>query len=129
MEVFLNGKYLPAADAVVPLNDRGFLLGDGLFETARVAGGQPFRFAQHLERLSRGADFLKIKLPFTPKEIQKFAVQLIGKNNLAEAVLRLTLTRGAGTRGYSIKGADQPTLAMTLHPLPPHNPDEPLQWS
>ena len=129
MIVFLNGKFLPEADAVVPLNDRGFLLGDGLFETMRVANGRPFRCAQHLERLTRGADFLKIKLPFTPKEIQKFAVQLIGKNNLAEAVLRLTLTRGAGTRGYSIKGADQPTLAMTLHPLPPHNPDEPLQWS
>ena len=120
---------MPAADAVVSLNDRGFLLGDGLFETARVAGGKPFRFAQHLERLSRGADFLKIQLPFTPKEIQKFAAQLIEKNNLPEAVLRLTLTRGAGARGYSIKGADQPTLALTLHPLPPTNPDEPLQWS
>lgn len=127
--VFLNGRFLPEADAVVPLTDRGFLLGDGLFETVRVAGGQPFRFAQHLERLSRGADFLKIKLPFTPKEIQQFAAQLIGKNNRPEAVLRLTLTRGAGTRGYSIKGANQPTLAMTLHPLPPQNAEEPLQWS
>jgi len=129
MFVFLNGRILPAAEAFVPLTDRGFLLGDGLFETARVAGGKPFRFAQHLERLSRGADFLKIKLPFTAKEIQKFAAQLIEKNNLPDCVLRLTLTRGAGARGYSIKGADKPTLAMTLHPLPPTNPDEPLQWS
>jgi aminodeoxychorismate lyase len=129
MFVFLNGKFVPETEAVVPLNDRGFLLGDGLFETARVAGGMPFRFAQHLERLTRGADFLKIKLLFTPKEIQKFAGQLIEKNNLPEAVLRLTLTRGAGTRGYSIKGADQPTLAMTLHQLPATNPDEPVQWS
>ena len=129
MFVFLNGKFLPEADAVVPLSDRGFLLGDGLFETVRVAGGQPFRFAQHLERLSRGADFLKIKLPFPPKAIQKFAAQLIEKNFLPESVLRLTLTRGAGARGYSIKGADQPALAMSLHPLPPQNADEPLQWS
>ena len=129
MDVFLNGKILPEAEAVVPLNDRGFLLGDGLFETARVARGQPFRFAQHLERLSRGADFLKIKLPFTPKEIQKFAAQLIEKNNQPEAVLRLTLTRGAGARGYSTKNCGVPTLAMTLHPLPPQNADEPLQWS
>ena len=75
MLVFLNGKFLPEADAFVPLNDRGLLLGDGLFETLRVANGQPFRCAQHLERLVRGADFLKIKLPFTPKEIQKFAEQ------------------------------------------------------
>lgn len=129
MFVFLNGKFLPEADAVVPLNDRGFLLGDGLFETIRVAQGRPFRLAQHLERLMRGANYLKIKLPFLPKEIQKLAAELIGKNELAEAILRVTLTRGAGTRGYSTKGADQPTLAMTLHPLPPQNVDEPLQWS
>ncbi|HEY2329823.1 MAG TPA: aminotransferase class IV [Verrucomicrobiae bacterium] len=129
MQVFLNGNFLPEADAVVPLSDRGFLLGDGLFETMRVAGGRPFRFAQHLERLSRGADFLKIKLPFAPKEIQKFAAQLIEKNNLSESVLRVTLTRGVGVRGYSTKGADKPTLAMTLHPLPPQNSDEPLFWS
>lgn len=129
MEVFLNGRFLPEAEAVVPLNDRGFLLGDGLFETMRVAGGRPFRFAQHLERLSRGAEFLKIKVPFTPKELSKIADDLIERNNLPESVLRLTLTRGVGNRGYSIAGADQPTLAMMLHPLPPINVEEPLQWS
>jgi branched-subunit amino acid aminotransferase/4-amino-4-deoxychorismate lyase len=129
MVVFLNGHFVPEADAVVPLNDRGFLLGDALFEAARVANGRPFRLAQHLERLVRGAEFLKIKLPFTAKEIQKFAGELIGKNDLSDAVLRVTLTRGVGPRGYSTKGADQPTLAMTLQPLPPQNGDEPLLWS
>lgn len=129
MVVFLNGNFMPEADAVVPINDRGFLLGDGLFETMRVAGGKAFRFAQHLERLSRGADFLKIKLPFTPKEIQKFATHLIAKNELAEGVLRVTLTRGPGARGYSPKDADKPTLAMVLHPLPPASTQEHLSWN
>lgn len=129
MLVFLNGKILPEADAFVPLNDRGLLLGDGLFETLRVANGQPFRGAQHLERLVRGAEFLKIKLPFTPREIQKFAEQLIAQNNLSDAILRITLTRGAGGRGYSPKNSGLATLAMTLHPLPIVNADEPLQWS
>src|ERR1019366_3424673 len=129
MVVFLNGHFVPEADAVVPLNDRGFLLGDALFEAARVANGRPFRLAQHLERLVRGADFLKNKTPFTAKEIQKFAGDLVEKNNVPEAVLRVTLTRGPGTRGYSTKGADKPTLAMTLAPLPPQNGEEPLLWS
>lgn len=135
MTVFLNGKFLPAADAFVPLHDRGFLLGDGLFETLRVANGKPFRFAQHLERLSRGADFLKIKLPFAPREIQRLAAELIEKNQLPESVLRVMLSRGPGTRGYSPKGAEQPTFALTLHPLhplhplPPVDPDEPPSWS
>ena len=129
MVVFLNGNFVPEADAVVPLNDRGFLLGDGLFETTRVAHGRPFRLAQHLERLARGSDFFKIKLPFTPREIQKFAAELIEKNALNDAVLRITVTRGPGLRGYSTAGAGQPTLALTLHTLPPQIRDEPLQWS
>ncbi len=129
MIVFLNGKFLPEADAVVPLNDRGFLLGDGIFETMRVANGRPFRMAQHLERMTRGAEFLKIPPPFTPKELQKIAGELIEKNNLPEAVLRVTLTRGPGPRGYSPKNSGPPTLAMSLSPLPPMNPEEPVQWS
>jgi branched-subunit amino acid aminotransferase/4-amino-4-deoxychorismate lyase len=129
MVVFLNGNYLPEAEAVVPVQDRGFLLGDGLFETTRVAHGRPFRLAQHLDRLARGADFFKLKLPFSVREMQKFATELIGKNGLADAVLRVTLTRGPGPRGYSTRGADRPTLVMTLHPLPAQSPDEPLQWS
>jgi branched-chain amino acid aminotransferase len=129
MVVFLNGKFLPEADAVIPVNDRGFLLGDGLFETIRVAGGKPFRMAQHLERMVRGADVLKIKMPFTPKEVQSFATELIGKNDLADSVLRVTLTRGPGARGYSPNGANQPTFLIMLHPSPPTSADEPLQWS
>lgn len=130
MVVFINGQFLPLAEAVIPVNDRGFMYGDGLFETMRVVKGKPFRFAQHLERMTRGADFLKIKPPFTPKEIQKFAAELITKNELSEAVLRVTLTRGpGGGRGYTTKGADRPTLAMTLHPLPPADADEPVSWS
>jgi len=118
MMVFLNGQFVSEAGAVVPVNDRGFLLGDGLFETLRVVNGKPFRMAQHLERLARGADFLKIKLPFPPKELEKFAGQLVEKNQLPEAILRVTLTRGPGGRGYSIKDAAQPTLVMALHPAP-----------
>src|ERR1017187_3854443 len=129
MVVFLNGHFMPEADAVVPLNDRGFLLGDGLFETARVAHGRPFRLAQHLERLVRGADFLKIKLPFTAKEIQKFAGELIGKNDLSDAMLRVTLTRGVGTRVYETKGADDPTVALTLRAFRVQIWDEAMQWS
>ena len=120
MFVFLNGQFLPEEQAVVPIADRGFLLGDGLFETMRIVNGKMFRFAQHLERLARGADFLKIKLPFTPKEFQEFAEELVVKNNLADAVLRVTVTRGSGERGYVITGKGKATVAMTLHSLPPN---------
>src|SRR5262245_25914049 len=129
MVVFLNGQFLPEAQAVVPVNDRGFLLGDGLFETMRVFKGRPFRMAQHLERMVRGADFLKIKIPLTPKELQKTAEELIAKNQMPDSVLRVTLTRGPGKRGYSIDGADKPTLVMSLHPCQPVDPTNPPRWA
>ena len=129
MVVFLNGKFVPEAKALVPVSDRGFLCGDGLFETVRVCKGKPFRMAQHLERMVRGADYLKIKLPFTPKELQQFAEQLVEKNKMPDSILRVTLTRGSGERGYSPKGADQPTLAITMCEAPPIDPENPLRWS
>ena len=76
MTVFLNGKFMPAAEAMVPVSDRGFMYGDGLFETTRIVKGRAFRLAQHLERMVRGADYLKIPLPYTPKEIQKTYIQV-----------------------------------------------------
>src|SRR5271169_5184193 len=99
MIVFLNGRFMPEAAAAVPINDRGFMYGDGLFETLRICQGRPFRMAQHLERMTRGADFLKIKCPFALKELQDFAGQLIEQNRMPEAILRVTLTRGPGERG------------------------------
>jgi aminodeoxychorismate lyase len=120
MVVFLNGRFLPEAEAVVRVNDRGFMYGDGLFETLRVVNGKPFRFAQHLERMTRGADFLKIKPPFTPRQLEKFAAQLVEQNQMPDAILRVTLTRGPGARGYTPApvAETQPTVVMTLHAAP-----------
>jgi branched-chain amino acid aminotransferase len=128
MIVFLNGQFVPEAQAVVPVGDRGFRYGDGLFETLRVCGGRPFRLAQHLERLMRGADFLKIKCPYTPGELTGFTEQLIGKNQLSEAVLRVTLTRGPGERGYTPPVDGRPTVVMSLHTTPPPNAENPACW-
>jgi branched-subunit amino acid aminotransferase/4-amino-4-deoxychorismate lyase len=84
--------------------------------------------AQHLERMMGGADFLKIKCPFTPKELLNFAEQLIGKNQMPEAVLRVTLTRGPGERGDTPQIDRQPTVVMTLHAAPPMDVGNPVQW-
>ena len=118
---------MPEAQAVVSINDRGFMYGDGLFETMPVVNGRPFRMAQHLERLARGADFLKIKLPFTLEKLQNFAGQLIEKNQMPEAILRVVLTRGPGERGYTPRAGGRSTVAMTLHPAPTLDP--PTQWN
>jgi len=118
MIVFLNGQFVPEEQATVSVFDRAFLYGDGLFETMCVANGKPFRWWDHMERLRKGGDFLGIKIPFGCKTLEKFAAELIAKNQMSDALLRLTVSRGVGLRGYSPKGADKPFLVMTLHPAP-----------
>src|SRR6266568_261111 len=77
MIIWLNGRFLPEEEAVVSVFDRGFLFGDGLFETLRVHRGKPFCWAAHLERLQRGANFLGIKLPFAPQDLLAAARGLV----------------------------------------------------
>jgi branched-chain amino acid aminotransferase len=118
MIVFLNGKFVPEAEATISVFDRSFLYGDGLFESMRVTRGKPFLWWQHMERLRKGGDFLGIKIPFACKSLETFASELIAKNEMPEALLRLTVSRGVGLRGYSPQGATRPTLVMTMHALP-----------
>lgn len=129
MVVFLNGQFVPEQEATVPVTDRGFLYGDSLFETLRVFRGRPFRLAQHLERMARGAEYLGIKLPHPARQIQRFVEELIAKNSLSDAVLRVTLTRGSGERGYTPGDEHTPTLLITMHPAPPVNPEQPALCS
>ena len=128
MTALINGKFVPPEEAVVSVIDRSFLYGDGVFETIPDYNSKPFRWAQHLERLTRGADFLKIRLAFAPKELRVLASELIERNQLPSAVLRLTLSRGPGERGYSPRGADSPFVVMTLHPMEPVDPQNPPHW-
>jgi len=127
MIIFLNGQFLEEEQAVVSVFDRGFLYGDGLFETMRIFGGRPFRWEQHLERLEHGAAVLKIRLPLSPSVLLSAVEELIARNRMPDAVLRMTITRGVGLRGYSPRGADRPTLAMTLHPAP-IGATKPTRW-
>jgi branched-chain amino acid aminotransferase len=116
--VFLDGKFVSEEQAMVSVFDRSFLYGDGLFETLLVSNGRPFRWAQHWERLQRGAAFLGMRVPFSSEVLLGFAMDLISRNQLPDSLLRLTLSRGVGPRGYSPKGADRPTLVMSLHAAP-----------
>lgn len=96
----------------------------------RVINGKPFRWWDHMERLRKGGDFLGIKIPFGCKSLEKFATELIAQNKMPDALMRLTVSRGVGPRGYSPKGADKPTLVMTLHPAPAvtSSPLETCHW-
>ena len=116
--VFLNGAFVNAAEARVSVFDRGFLYGDGVFETIRVQEGRPFRWSRHFSRLAAGLSQLGIRLPYEETELRRHANALIAANHCADPILRLTVSRGPGGRGLSPKEAETPTVVMSLHPGP-----------
>jgi aminodeoxychorismate lyase len=126
--VFLNGAFVPEEKAVVSVFDRGFLYGDGLFETIRVVNGNLFRWPEHFTRLHAGAKFLKIKVPFSAWQLQRIADELIARNEMPDSLLRVNLSRGTGLPGYSPKGAGKATLAMSLRAAPKPDPKNPPVW-
>lgn len=115
--VYLNGQFLEAAEATISALDRGFLYGDGLFETVRVSRGRAFLAAEHLKRLRSGAAFLGIDPILADAELAMVWTELIRLNGVEEGVLRVTVSRGPGPRGYSPRGAGPATLLVTVHPL------------
>src|SRR5687768_17560115 len=117
MIVFLNGEFVPEEQARISIFDRGFLYGDGLFETLRVHRGMIFQWKEHAERLWRGVNALRIPAAWKPQELRRFAETLLEKNGMPEAILRLNVSRGIGPRGYSPQGAERPTVAMAVHPV------------
>jgi branched-chain amino acid aminotransferase len=128
MIVFLNGKFVDESQAMISVFDRGFLYGDGLFEGFRVFNGKLFRWEEHLRRFHRGLNVLQISSPFLDQAIRGFAEELVLRNQMPDALLRLVLTRGAGVRGYSPKGANKATMAMTMHPAPRVERGKPEGW-
>ena len=128
MKVYLNGQLVDKEKAVVSVFDRSFLLGDGLYETLRVLDGRTFRWDQHWRRFEHGANFLKIRIPATSDALREAAGELILRNKLPDGMIRMTLSRGVGMRGYSPKGADKPVLVISCHPPPAVDPQRPLQW-
>src|SRR5207247_10913749 len=92
--VWLNGRLVRGAEASVSVFDRGFLLGDGLFETMRARGGRIFRLDRHLARLQQGAARLRFSLPATAPKLERAIEETLGANALEEAAVRLTVCRG-----------------------------------
>jgi branched-chain amino acid aminotransferase len=119
MDVYLNDRFVSDTEAVVSLFDRGFLYGDGLFETLRISHGSPFRWDAHWLRLAQGSEWLGIKLPAASVEVRRVAHELIERNQAPECLLRITVSRGPGRPGYSPASATKPTFALHLNPLPP----------
>jgi aminodeoxychorismate lyase len=127
--VFLNGKFVPEEKALVSVFDRGFLYGDGLFEAILVRRGKPFLWQEHMQRLQRGVETLKLQIPYTYDDLLASAGKLIERNGMPDAILRLTISRGVSAPGYSPINARHPAVVMSLRPAPPISRTAPRRWN
>lgn len=118
MTIWLNGRLLPAAEARIDPADRGFTLGDGLFETIRIKDGAPRHLSRHFDRLAAGTALLRLPLPYDTAALSDAMAALIGATGLKDGVLRLTLSRGTGARGVLPPADARPTAMMTAAPTP-----------
>jgi D-alanine transaminase len=92
---YLNGEFLPFAEARVSPFDRGFLFGDGAYEVMPVYAGRPFRAAAHCARLTRSLAAIRMQDPHTPNEWRALLAALIQKNGGGDQSLYWQVTRGA----------------------------------
>lgn len=112
MIAIINGVY--SENAQVPVNDRGFTLGDGLFETIPLYYGKPFLLNRHLSRLRDSARIISLQIPFADSDIANAITNLAERGGISRGVARLTVTRGTGPRGYGIAGCHSPTWVLTV---------------
>ncbi len=125
--IFFGDRLVSPDAARVDPADRGFTLGDGLFETVRAYEGRPFRLDAHLARLGHGAVTLGIALPRAPQRIAEAVAETIAANGLdsGDAAVRITLSRGTGARGLLPPPDARPTLMVTATAYRPA-PSRPL---
>ncbi|MGE4481558.1 aminotransferase class IV [Acidocella sp.] len=115
---WLNGRLLPAAEVLIPATDRGFTLGDGLFETLRLQDGTVRDTPAHFARLAAGAKLLRLPLPFDAAAMGAILTETAAANHLRDGGLRLTLTRGPGPRGLPPPISPRPTVLVSAFAPP-----------
>lgn len=95
--VVIDGQIVPMENAQISIMDAGFLHGAGLFETMRAVDGRVFRLAAHRDRLQQSADAWDIPFSLSLEDLRALCAELLEANDLTQARLRLTLTRGVTT--------------------------------
>jgi D-alanine transaminase len=110
---YVNGSFLPIADAKVSILDRGFLFADGIYEVAAVLDGKLVDNASHLARLKRSVGEISLELPETLERIVEIQRELIARNHLVDGMVYLEVTRGADKgRDFAFPKGVTPTLIM-----------------
>ncbi len=125
MQVWMNGSFRDLDEASIPVTDRGFLLGDGFFETMRAHEGKIAWLEAHMGRLDHHAELIEFPLDLLPEteEVAEIVAKLFEQIHRKDAVVRMTVSRGPGERGLLPPGSPDPTILITAEPFDPLDPN------
>ena len=123
---YLNGKFVPLAEATVSVLDRGFIFGDGVYELIPVFDGKAFRLAEHLERLENSLQAVQIDNPLSRSSWIALLNRLVHANGNGEQSVYVQVTRGVAPRDHAVPENTEPTVFMMSTPAQPAGEAEPV---
>ncbi len=117
--IYIDGAYYPKSEAKVSVFDHGLLYGDGVFEGIRAYSGLVFQLGEHLNRLYASAHAIKLDIPFSKTQLAKKILELLRKNKLKDAYIRLIVTRGVGDLGVNPRTCKRPSVIIITEQIGP----------
>jgi D-alanine transaminase len=115
--VYLNGSFLPMREARIPVLDRGFIFGDGVYEVIPVYARQPFRLPEHLQRLQNSLDGIRLANPHSAQDWSRLVYALIARCPHQDQSFYLQVTRGVARRDHAFPKAAASTVFMMSNAL------------
>lgn len=112
--VYVNGRYLPYAQAAVHAEDRGFQFADAVYEVCQVSKGRLIDEARHMARLDRSLKELKIAQPMSAGALAHVMREVVRRNRVRDGIVYLQVTRGEGPREFALPGPDVPRTVVCL---------------
>lgn len=110
--VYVNGSFVPYEEARIPIMDRGFLFGDGIYEVSAVLGGKLIDNEAHLARLERSLGEIRIENPYTREKWIELEKEIVRRNGLQEGLVYMQVTRGVAERDFAFPKDVEPTVVM-----------------
>jgi D-alanine transaminase len=117
MTAYLNGRFLPLEEATIPVLDRGFIYGDGVYELVPVYKREPFRLPHHLRRLQRSLDGIRLANPHSDAQWEAIVRKLVAAQPFDDQGVYLQVTRGVAKRDHAFPAGVAPTVFIMSNPL------------
>jgi D-alanine transaminase len=116
--IYLNGEFMPIEQAKIPVLDRGFIFGDGVYEVVPVYSGHPFRLDEHMRRLRNSLDAIQLRNPHTDQEWAQLTAEIVKKNGGGDLQVYYHITRGVqNKRDHAFPANVTPTVFLMANPL------------